>query len=102
MCLGILSDPEIKRLPFSELQITKRLGAGAFGIVHRATYRPAGSAPEQVVAMKELQMNIGMMDEFVLQEFLKEIKLMRYTTLSTPYLPRSRAVGSTLVDEHVP
>ena len=71
----ILADPDIPHILFCELTLIKRLGAGASGVVSHARWDRTDLEPRDV-AIKEVTI-VGELDEYNLQEFLVEIKLMR-------------------------
>ena len=75
----LLGDPSIQRIPFEQLEFTKRLGMGAAGVVHQARWlsSPGGARD---VAIKELILSTEDFDEGTLQEFILEIKLMSALT----------------------
>ena len=72
----LLEDSTIPRIPFENLEFTKRLGMGAAGVVHQARWNPSPPASSREVAVKELILSTEDFDEGSLQEFILEIKLM--------------------------
>ena len=72
----ILADKSIPRIPFEEVEIGERLGVGGSGIVYHAIWHKDDEDVE--VAMKELLFTINDLQDISLQEFLVEIKLMRF------------------------
>jgi serine/threonine protein kinase len=72
----LLQDQTIPRIPFEQLEITKRLGMGAAGVVHQAKWSPDLPKEPRDVAIKELILSVEDLDECSLQDFIMEIKLM--------------------------
>jgi hypothetical protein len=99
-----LSDPDVKQIPWEQIELGARIGSGASGIVYAGiwmkkfvtanninsmTFYPVTnkydyltcSGSEQVpVAIKKMMFDFASIPKQTLDEFLVEIKLMRYVS----------------------
>lgn len=77
-----MNDSSIPRIPWEEVKISDRIGVGASGIVSKGVwehYSKSGELITQDIATKELLYGHEIeIDPQVLDEFLKEVKLMRF------------------------
>jgi serine/threonine protein kinase len=68
-----LSDPSIPHIPWEQLEIKEKIGAGAAAIVSRGYWTVDGTATE--VALKQLYLSAQQLSPDMLKDFLVEIKL---------------------------
>ena len=76
----LLDDPSIPLIPWADLEIKEVIGVGASGAVSAAVYTSRDINEEEIigdVAVKELLVSPSDLED-VMDEFLYEIKLMRY------------------------
>ena len=71
----ILNDPDIQRIPWEEIEVSGKIGAGASGMVRKGVWRHREGA--KPVAVKELLFGLDF-DPKMVEDFLREIKLMSY------------------------
>ena len=71
----ILNDPDIANIPWDQITQYERIGIGGSGMVWRGEYHPNNKTTIQV-ALKQLLFGIENIPERILNEFLREIKLM--------------------------
>lgn len=92
--LDILHDPAIPRLLFEEIEVKKVIGKGASGLVSSGIWKPkfvcffcffsvfltflSRDGPELEIALKELLLGVQDLGFEALEEFLMEIKFMRF------------------------
>ena len=76
VCAEILNDPSIRSIPFAEVEVGEKIGTGASGIVYRGVWNNGGE--NHSIALKQLSYGKENISDNFSQEFLKEIKLMRY------------------------
>ena len=70
----ILKDPTIPDIDWKNISLIKRIGHGASGLVYHAKWK-RGRA-ERDIAVKELKLGVGEMNQKILREFLMEIQIM--------------------------
>jgi len=79
----ILNDPQIPHINWKEIQMGDRIGLGASGCVYQGVWNPLDDKEPVDIALKELLFGITELNDN-LQEFLVEIKLMRFFSHSPP------------------
>jgi serine/threonine protein kinase len=70
----VLNDPNIPHIAWNTIERGKRIGIGGSGIVWQATMREGDSS--RMVALKQLLFGLDNIQEDILQEFLREIRIM--------------------------
>jgi serine/threonine protein kinase len=79
----IVGDPNINHIPWKELEIQERLGAGAGGVVSKAIWRSqkrklfGAKLEPRVVAVKSMYQSLDMSEEQT-RQFLAEIKILSH------------------------
>merc|ERR1712137_510321 len=72
---NILTDPDIPHIAWDSIKVGERIGKGASGLVTSGLW-DLGGGNQVKVAMKELLIGFDGVDEVVIIEFLREVKLM--------------------------